>query len=135
MLSLNPYLNFNGNCRAAMEFYKTCLGGDLHIQTFGESGMPGSESVKDQVIHATLTGDGWHFMASDGGQHNQVTFGTHIHMSMVGDDLETMTEMFNKLSTGGTITMPLQKQFWGDTFGMITDKFSIGWMFNISEKK
>ncbi len=135
MLSLNPYLNFNGNCRTAMEFYKTCLDGQLHIQTFGESGIPGDESIKDQVIHATLTGDGWHFMASDNGNQSHVVFGNHIHMSMVGDKLEKMTEMFNHISEGGTVVMPLQKQFWGDTFGMITDKFGIGWMFNITDKK
>jgi len=134
-ITLNPYLNFNGNTREAMEFYKSILGGELDMQTFGESDMPIDDQYKDQVIHAQLIGDMVTIMASDTGQMGDVTFGNNVHLSLNGSDDGQLRSWFEKLSEGGNIDMPLEKQFWGDTFGMLTDKFGIHWMVNISTEK
>lgn len=129
---LNPYLNFNGNAKEAMEFYKSVLGGELIMQTMRESGMPVADEYKDQIIHAQLTSGDIILMASDTADHGKAEFGTSVHLSLVGSDEAGLTEIFNKLAEGGKVDMPLQKQFWGDTFGMLTDKFDIHWMVNIA---
>jgi PhnB protein len=131
--ALNPYLGFNGNAREAMEFYKSVLGGELTMQTIGESGMPSSEETKNNIMHAQLTAGDIVIMASDGGDHNKVTFGNNVSLSLVGTDESSLTETFTKLAEGGNIDMKLEKQFWGDTFGMLTDKFGNQWMVNISK--
>ena len=131
--TLTPYLNFNGNAAEAMKFYQSVLGGELKIQTFGESGMPDiPEEEKNRTIHADLKNDTLSFMASDGHASQEVKFGDNIHMSIAGSDEAKLTEFFNKLAEGGKVDMPLAKQFWGDTFGMLTDKFGVHWMVNIS---
>jgi PhnB protein len=132
---LHPYLNFDGDCRSAMEFYQDCLGGDLHLQTFGEAGMMQDPSAKDRILHAKLEGEGITFMASDTMPGMAFTKGTNFHMSLSGSDEATMKECFHSLSEGGTVTMELQKQFWGDTFGMLTDRFGVQWMVDIEHAK
>lgn len=129
---LNPYLLFNGGCKAAMEFYKSILGGELSMQTFGESGMPTPDEYKNHIIHARLENDTLTFMASDSGHAGPVKFGDNVSLSISGSDKNKLTEWFNKLSESGKVDMPLAKQFWGDTFGMLIDKFGIHWMVNIS---
>lgn len=116
----------------AMKFYQSVLGGDLKMQTFAESGMPTTDETKNNVIHAELKTDDLSFMASDGDASHPVTMGDNIHMSLVGTDAETLTKYFNDLSVGGTVDMPLAKQFWGDIYGQLTDKFGVHWMVNIS---
>ncbi len=130
--ALNPYLNFNGNSREAMEFYKAIFGGELTISTFGESGM-NDEKYKDQTMHAHLHTDEMEIMASDTGHMGEVKFGDNVHLSIVGSDVEKLTEYFNKLAEGGKVDMPLEKQMWGDIFGMLTDKYGVHWMVNISQ--
>ena len=132
---LNPYLNFNGDTKEAMEFYKSVLGGELTMQTMGESGMTVVDEYKDQIIHAQLTSGDIILMASDTADHGKAEFGTSVQLSLVGSDENTLTEIFNKLAEGGKIDMPLQKQFWGDIFGMLTDKYNIHWMVNIAASK
>ena len=132
-LKLLPYLNFDGKTGEAMKFYQSVLGGELKIQTFGESGMPAKDEYKDRIMHAELKNDDLTFMASDGNNEHPVKMGDNISMSIVGSETEKLTEWFNKLSEGGKILMPLEKQFWGDTFGMLVDKFDIQWMVNISQ--
>jgi PhnB protein len=130
--TLNPYLNFNGNAAEAMRFYQSVLGGELSIQTFGEAGMAQSDAEKNLTVHAALTGDGITFFASDGRPGEQVKFGDNVHMSLTGSDEPSLTRFFEQLANGGRVDMPLAKQFWGDTFGMLTDKFGVHWMVNIS---
>ncbi len=130
--ALSPYLNFDGNTREAMKFYQSILGGKLELQTFGESGMPTSEDEKNLIIHASLKNDALSFMASDGGREHPVHMGDNIHMSIAGNDSELLTKYFNGLAEGGKVDMPFAKQFWGDTFGMLTDKFGVHWMVNIA---
>jgi len=129
---LLPYLNFNGQSFEAMKFYQSVLGGQLNMQTFAEAGMPVSDEIKDQIVHAHLENDWMTIMASDGGEHHQVTMGNSVNLSINGSDEELLTKIFNGLAEGGTIDMALEKQFWGDTYGQLTDKFGIHWMVNIS---
>ena len=129
---LNPYLGFAGNAREAMEFYRDVFGGELAVDTYGGSGMaaPGHE---DKVMHAQLeTPAGYTLMASDAPPGMETSGGSDISISLSGDDAE-LRDYFAKLSDGGAVTMPLEKQVWGDEFGMCVDRFGVQWMVNISE--
>lgn len=132
---LSPYLTFNGNCKEAMEFYQSCLGGQLTMQTFGEAPMPSNPEDKEKIMHAMLQNDALSFMASDSMPGKPVTVGSNVSLSIAGTDDAKIRECYTKLGEGGTVTMPLEKAFWGDTFGMLTDRFGIHWMVNIAEKK
>ncbi|MGF7228727.1 MAG: VOC family protein [Candidatus Saccharibacteria bacterium] len=132
---LSPYLNFNGTCEEAMNFYKGVFGGTLEISRFGDFAspeMPVPDEYKDKVMHSTLTSDSVSFMASDGQPGRSVIFGDSVNMSLAGKDEAQLTEIFTKLSDGGTVATPLARQVWGDMFGMFTDKFGIHWLVNIS---
>ena len=129
---LNPYLGFDGNARQAVEFYRDVFGGELAVNTYGESGMaaPGHE---DKVMHAQLeTPAGYTLMASDAPPGNEASGGSDISISLSGDDADDLRGWFAKLADGGTVTMPLEKQVWGDEFGMCVDPFGIQWMVNIA---
>lgn len=132
---LNPYLNFEKQTKEAMEFYHSIFGGELNIQTFGESGMSEDPEEKDLVIHANLKSGELLIMASDGGKDHPIHMGDNIHMSLGGDDEKTLTKWFKALAEGGKVDMELQKQFWGDIYGQLTDKFGVHWMVNITAKK
>jgi PhnB protein len=129
---LNPYIAFPGTARQAMEFYQSVLGGKLTISTFGEFGSQGPEA--DNVMHAMLETDGgFALMASDLGPGMEHNPGNNITVSLSGDDADDLRSYWEKLSDGGTVTMPLEKQMWGDEFGMCVDQFGITWMVNISQ--
>jgi len=130
--TLNPYLNFSGKTKEAMEFYQKVLGGKLTMQTFAESGMATKDEDKNKIIHALLENDALTFMASDGNAQHPVHMGDNISMSISGTDETLLTRYFQGLAKGGKVDMPLAKQFWGDTFGMLTDKFGVHWMVNIA---
>ena len=129
---LNPYITFPGNAREAMEFYKSALGGELVVNTFGEYGAEGEQANK--VMHAMLeTPSGFTLMASDtppGADHNP---GDNIAVSLSGEDGAELRGYWDKLSAGGNVAMPLEKQMWGDEFGMCVDKFGVSWMVNITQ--
>jgi PhnB protein len=130
---LNPYLNFNGNARQALEFYTSVFGGNLNLSTFAEFGMA-EAPVADNIMHGQLETDaGYTLMAADtppGMEFN----GMHgFGVSLSGDDADVLRGYFDKLSDGGTVTMPMQKQAWGDEFGMVTDKFGVPWLVNIGQ--
>ncbi len=130
--TLSPYLNFNGSTAEAMRFYQSVLGGDLNIQTFGDAGVAQDDEQKNLTLHAALTSNGITLFASDGRPDVKVVFGDNVHLSLQGSDSEKLTGYFNGLSASGQVDMPLAKQFWGDTFGMLTDKFGVHWMVNIT---
>lgn len=134
---LNPYLSFKDNAREAMEFYRSVFGGKLDVNTFAEFHASEDAAEADKVMHAALEADnGITFMASDTPNSMEYKPGASISMSLSGDDQAELTGYFEKLSAdGGTITMPLEKAPWGDTFGMCTDKFGICWMVNITVAK
>ena len=130
--TLSPYLNFNANAAEAMRFYQSVLGGDLTVQTFADAGVAQDDSQKNLTLHAALTSDGITLFASDGRPDQKVIFGDNVHLSLQGTDSERLTGYFNGLAAGGQVDMPLAKQFWGDTFGMLTDKFGVHWMVNVT---
>jgi PhnB protein len=133
-VNLSPYLNFNGTCEEAMNFYKKTLGGKLEMTRFNEMPMPGAhETDGNNIMNSTLTTDDITFMASDGGM-GAVVMGDSVNLALSGGpaDQEKLAGFFNGLSEGGKITMPLSPVPWGAVFGMFTDKFGINWMVNIS---
>ncbi|GAB3658694.1 VOC family protein [Glycomyces tarimensis] len=127
---LNPYLNFDGDARAAMEFYRDVLGGELTISTFGEMGDDSPN--REKVMHAQLeTRAGFTLMASDTPPGMEFTPGTNIGISISGDDGDELRGYWEGLSAGATVTMPLERQMWGDEFGSCVDRFGIAWMVDI----
>ena len=138
MTKLNPYINFNGNAREAAEFYKSVFGGDLTMTTFKEGGMVDEESDSDKIMHAMLViGPEMTLMISDSPKHMgyEPTAGFSLSLSGESEDAEKLKGYWEKLSEGAQITVPLDVAPWGDTFGMLKDKFNIDWMVNISGKK
>jgi PhnB protein len=131
--ALNPYLNFGGHTREAMEFYRSVLGGTLTIQTFAEFGAPTSPAYQDKVMHARLDADGIVMMASDAREGTSPIVGDNITLSLTGGpaDRDHLTTVFDALADGGTTLMPLAEVPWGAVFGMLTDKLGIQWMVNI----
>lgn len=129
---LNPYISFAGQAREALEFYGTVFGGTPTISTFGEYGMPGAP--EDQVMHGQLeTPRGFTIMAADGSSDDEGASGSGpITISLSGDDAEDLRAYWAKLSDGGTVTMPLEKQMWGDEFGQCVDRFGVRWMVDIT---
>lgn len=130
---LNPYLNFNGNARQALEFYASVFGGTPTLNTFAEFGAKDSPDA-DKIMHGQLETDaGYTLMAADATAEMPFN-GIHgFGVSISGDDVDTLRGYFDKLSAGGTVTMPMQKQVWGDEFGMCTDKFGVPWLVNIGQ--
>jgi PhnB protein len=131
---LNPYLNFNGNARQALEFYTSVFGGDLNVNTFAEFGTPADAPDANKIMHGQLeTTTGYTIMAADTppGMEYQGMHGFGVSLS--GDDDDMLRGYWEKLSSSGTVTMPLQKQAWGDEFGMCTDQFGVPWLVNISQ--
>ncbi len=132
MKNLNPYLRFNdGKCREAMTFYKDCLGGELTFQTIGESPMA-KEMPADKgglIMHAGLKNGPIEFFASDM-MRDKATVGDNIAMAINVTDEKEARKIFENLSRGGEVFMPLEKAFWGALFGVVTDKYGIEWMVN-----
>jgi PhnB protein len=130
--TLNPYLNFRDNTKEAMEFYRSVFGGTLNMTTFKEFNASQDPSEDNKIMHAVLEADGIVFMAADTPNSMEYQPGKNMRMSVSGDDEAALRGYFDKLAAGGTVEMPLAKAAWGDTFGMLTDKFGVGWMVNIS---
>lgn len=136
MIKLNPYINFKNNARDAMEFYKSVFGGELTMSTFKEGmNMEGPEA--ENIMHAQLVvGPEMTLMAADTPEHMEYKPQSGFGVSLSGEigDEEKLKSYWEKLSEGANVSVPLAKAPWGDTFGMLTDKFGINWMVNISGK-
>jgi len=135
MPTINSYLNFNGNCEAAMEFYRSVFGGEFsRFSRFSDmdTGAPVLDHEKTNILHASLPiGDNYVLMASDcPSSFGGVIQGDALSISIGADSEDEATRIFNGLSEGGTVKMPLQKTFWGAFFGMFVDKFGVNWMVN-----
>lgn len=131
---LNSYISFKDNAREAAEFYKSVFGGELFMDTFGsmaDKGMPVDDSEKDKIMHAYLKANGIELMMADTPNAMEYNDGARISLALNGDDETVLRDYWDKLAEGGTITMPLDKAPWGDTFGMLTDKFGVNWMIDI----
>jgi PhnB protein len=128
---LNPYIGFKDNAREAMEFYKSVFGGELTLSTFGEFGQEGEGS--DGIMHAQLeTPAGFTLMASDTPPQMEYQPGASVSVSLSGDDESDLKGWWDGLAEGASVSVPLEKQMWGDTFGMLTDRYGVGWMVNIA---
>jgi PhnB protein len=136
-MKLTPYLNFAGNAEEVLNFYKDALDGEiLLINRYSDSPMPCDDDYKDKIIHSRLQfGEGNLIMMSDTFKGNTIATHGNIQLSLGMTDEEKANLVFNKLAEGGNVIMPLQKQFWGDVFGMLRDKFGISWMINCEVKK
>ncbi len=124
---LNPYLSFDGTTRSAMEFYQSVFGGDLSLNTYGEFGNK-EPALADKVMHGMLeTPSGFTLMGADAMEKA----GANSAVSLSGDDADELRGYWEKLSDGGAVSVPMEKQVWGDIFGMCNDKYGITWMVNI----
>lgn len=132
--TLNPYLNFRGDARAALDFYHSVFGGQLTASSFTDFGMPVDPAEADQIMHGQLTTDsGFTLMASDVPSSMPFTTGQNdFSVSLSGDAEEELTGYWNRLAENAAITEPLTKAPWGDTFGMLKDRFGVSWLVNIS---
>lgn len=131
MTSMNPYLNFAGNAREALEFYKKLFGGEVTtLTTYGDGGMAQDESMKNRVMHSEFKADGVFFMASDAPDNTQPHSDNNISLSLNFTDVPEQTRVFNALAQGGAVTMPLDISPWGTSFGMLTDKYGIQWLLS-----
>ena len=129
------HLNFTGNAREALEFYHSVFGGELNISTFADIPMPDSElnpDEADKVMHGMIAGDNdVTLMAADVPSHMEFQPST-TSLSLSGEDGDTLRGFWDRLSDGGSIGVPLAQAPWGDTFGMVTDRFGVPWMVNIT---
>ena len=141
MATTNIYLTFEGNCKEAFDFYKSVFGGDFpHVGKFGDiptkDGKPISEQEKEKIMHISLPiSKETMLMGSDAGADwgKGLTIGNNFSIAINADSREEADKLFNGLSEGGSITMPLQEMFWGAYFGMLVDKFNINWMINYDD--
>jgi PhnB protein len=132
-IQLNPYLSFRDNARQAMDFYQTLFGGQLERSTFADLHASDDPAEQDKIMHSQLSTDaGLTLMASDTPNSMEFTPGTNHSVSLSGDDEPELRGYWDKLSAGGTVSMPLEAAPWGDTFGMCVDKFGVSWLVNIS---
>jgi PhnB protein len=136
MKKLNVYLTFTGDCEEALNFYKDCFGGEIISKmTYRESPIPAPEGYKDKLIHAEFRSDEVYLMACDAMPDMDIEYGNNITLSIGLNNVAEQQNVFNKLTQGGEVTMPLQETFWGARFGMLRDKFGIGWMLNCEARK
>lgn len=130
---LNPYLSFKDNAREAMTFYHSVFGGELSVNTFKEFQASQDPSEDDKIMHAQLVADnGITLMGADTPNSMPFESGSSISIMLGGENEAELRGYFEKLSAGGRVDQPLEKAPWGDTFGMVTDKYGVNWMVNIS---
>jgi PhnB protein len=130
MIGVNPYIAFKGNCQEAIDFYKDALGAEvLFSQPYGDSPMA-EMGPADAIMHATIKIGESNIMLCDDMRPEAGAAGGNISLAIGLNDTEKAKLMFNNLADGGNVTMPLDKTFWAEAFGMLTDKFGINWMVN-----
>ena len=130
MIGVKPYIFFSGNCEEAMNFYKAALGAEIvFMQKVGDSPMK-DMGPADAVMHCRLQVGDTQIMASDN-MGRPMTAGNNITLAVGLDDMDKAKVMFDRLSEGGSVTMPIQETYWAAGFGMLVDKFGINWMFNV----
>ena len=134
-MKLNPYLNFDGNAEEAFRFYQSVFGGELFLQRMKEA--PGTEGLSEEeqnrAMHVAIPiGDGQFLMASDcvPSAGHELKVGNNNYISVTTDSREEADRLFNGLSAGGKVEMPMQDMFWGDYFGSLEDRFGVRWMIN-----
>lgn len=136
MLGVKPYIAFQGNCEEAIDFYKECMNGEiLYLGRYVDSPMKGM-GPDNAVMHCSLKVGDTVIMACDNmSDEYKITVGNNISLAVGTSDAWAAEEMFNKMSEGGNVTMPIQETFWAERFGMLTDKYGINWMFNCDKPR
>ncbi|MFB6802695.1 VOC family protein [Peribacillus butanolivorans] len=134
-MSVDVYINFNGNCREAVEFYAQVFGTETpQIMTFGETPpnpeFPLPDEAKNLVMHTRLNIEGSNVMFSDVFPGMPFVEGNNISLAVVNKNIDEIKSIFNKLKEGGTVVMDLQETFWSKLYGQVTDKFGIIWQLN-----
>lgn len=130
---LNPYINFRGTAREAMEFYHSVFGGELTISTFRDFQITDWPDQADNVMHSRLIGEtGLVLMGSDVPETMEVTFGDNVSVSLGGEDADLLTGWYEKLIDGATISVALAQSPWGDSFAQFVDRFGVKWLVNIA---
>ena len=131
---LNPYLSFDGNAREAMEFYKEVFGGELTLNTFGDFGVTEAEGENaNRIMHSHLaTAGGFTLMGADAPPGMPLQQGNTMSISLSGGDRDELTGYWTKLADGGRVDVAMEKQPWGDEFGMCVDRFGVSWLVNIA---
>ncbi len=130
MLGVSPYLSFKGNCRDVIAFYQSALGADLLFQqTYGESPMA-DMGPAGHIMHATLKVGGSNIMLCDTPMPGAPGPGGNISLAIGLNDAAHARKIFDNLADGGAVVMPLEKTYWAEAFGIVTDKFGIQWMVN-----
>jgi PhnB protein len=134
--TLNPYINFKDNARQAMDFYKSVFGGELTQSTFADFGSSSGPADENLIMHSQLeTPAGFTLMASDTPANMEFKGAGNISVSLSGTDEAALTGYWDKLKDGASVTQALEKAPWGDSFGMLTDRFGVGWLVNITGAK
>jgi len=137
MSQINSYLTFGGNCREAMNFDKDCLGGHLDLQTIGESPLAGKmpQEMKDCILHAALTNDKIVLLGSDMVPESGLLRGNSISLMLDCKSETEIEDYYNKLSSGGKPTFPLEKTFFGAILGGLSDKYGNPWLLHFKSKE
>ncbi|MBA4196076.1 MAG: hypothetical protein C0459_00850 [Chitinophaga sp.] len=135
-MKLNPYILFAGNAEEAVNFYKTVFNAAItRLSRYTDSPQPVDEDWKQKIMHARLEFGDNILMISDGYKEYIVSAESNIQLSVELDSIDEINTVFEKLSEGGTVRLPLQDMFWGARFGMLKDKFGTAWMLNHEIKK
>ena len=132
MTQLNPYLNFNGQCREALTFYQECLEGDLQLQKVAESPMA-AKMLSEKgplILHGALSKDGYPLLMGSDMIGNALQTGNSIMLCLNCSSDQEINTIFDRLSAGGHVKVPLHQSFWGATYGELKDKFGMDWMLN-----
>lgn len=133
--TIDPYINFHGQAREAMEFYHGIFGGKLDLLAANPGGAPQPAGPNDTIMHARLAADAVTIMGSDGMPQYPPTVGDNVALALMGSDRERLTKAFDTLTEGGKVKQTLKTESWDDTFGWLEDKFGINWMVNITALK
>jgi PhnB protein len=141
MTTVNVYLTFNGNCLEAFNFYKSVFGGEFPYVGYykdmpTDGGKPVATEDAEKIMHISLPiSQETMLMGSDTGGEWASSYapGNNFSLSVIADSKESADHLFKGLSAGGTVTMPMNKTFWGDYFGMFADRFGINWMISFNE--
>ena len=130
MIGVSPYIAFRGNCREAIEFYKAAVGAEeVYAQTYGNSPMS-EMGQPDAIMHCTIKFGDSNVMMCDDFHTEGLSANGNISLAIGLNDVEKARQMFDALSDGGAVTMPLDRTFWAEAFGTLNDKFGINWMVN-----
>jgi PhnB protein len=131
MTRLNPYLTLAGRCREALDFYQQCLGGEVvALMTHADANMEVPQGYEHYIVHAEFRSGDLCLMLSDGIPGRETVNGNRVQLCLSFEDPSEQTRVFDALAEEGKITMVLHDAFWGDRFGMLTDRFGFQWMLN-----